>query len=151
MFGRGRTEIASKEEGLDVYRYSLVIENTKIPNYVTEKFTDAILRGAVPIYYGAPNIGELFPEGSFIRLEELSIGALQAALTGLGESDYESRREALVEAQRRLTCEFRLCCWLTSELSKVKPGSKISTFIWSEGSGSVSRLRRAMGKFLRRT
>lgn len=150
IFGRGRNPIATKEKGLDDFRYSLVIENSSIPNYVTEKFTDAILRGAVPIYFGAPNIGDIFPEGSFIRLQELSHDALQTALFGLGGPDYASRIKSLIEAQRLLENDLRICCWLNAEESQTEPMERVTATLGREFSTNASKFRLNIGKALGR-
>lgn len=69
--GKGICEIKTKDELLIPSKYTLAIENTSEPHYFTEKITDAFLCGCMPIYYGAPNIFEYFPEGSLIKLEKL--------------------------------------------------------------------------------
>lgn len=60
FFGRGFKEINDKREGLDDYMFSICIENSSIHNYWTEKLSDPIIAGCVPIYFGAPNINDLF-------------------------------------------------------------------------------------------
>ena len=44
---------------------SLCIENSAQENYFTEKITDCLLSWTLPIYWGCPNIGDFFPEGSY--------------------------------------------------------------------------------------
>ena len=41
-----------KIESLERYRYQIVVENGKYPDYVSEKFFDCIKTKTVPIYYG---------------------------------------------------------------------------------------------------
>jgi hypothetical protein len=49
------------------YKFVIAFENSCTEDYVTEKFYDPILAGAVPVYLGAPNINEFAPAmGSFI-------------------------------------------------------------------------------------
>jgi hypothetical protein len=62
IFGFGNTPVARKDIALDSYLYSIVIENDFIPNYVTEKIADAFLGFSSPIYIGAPNVQDFFPE-----------------------------------------------------------------------------------------
>lgn len=53
-----------KETKMELYsRYQFVIafENSCATDYVTEKFFDPLVAGAVPIYLGAPNIDEFAP------------------------------------------------------------------------------------------
>ncbi len=48
--------INSKLEALKDYKFAVVIENTREPNYFSEKLIDALSVGSVPIYWGCPNI-----------------------------------------------------------------------------------------------
>ncbi|KAG1369865.1 alpha-(1,4)-fucosyltransferase [Cocos nucifera] len=48
------------------YKFVLAIENTKTDSYVTEKLYYALDAGAVPIYFGAPNVWDFVPPNSII-------------------------------------------------------------------------------------
>lgn len=69
IFGKGINFIESKWDGLAKYKYSIVIENSLNEDYWTEKIADCFLSWTVPIYYGCPNIGNYFPENSFILID----------------------------------------------------------------------------------
>lgn len=43
------------------YRFVIAFENAIASDYVTEKFYDPLLAGAVPVYLGAPNIEDFVP------------------------------------------------------------------------------------------
>jgi hypothetical protein len=115
-FGRGRNAISRKEEALDPYMYSLAIENSQIHSYVSEKFIDCILRDTIPIYFGAPNIGEIFPEGSFINLSSLGPEEASGILDRLSREDYLSRLPSLRKAKEDYLSKMKLCCYLTASL-----------------------------------
>ena len=52
----------SKIHALSKAKFVLVFENTKsITDYVTEKLSHALLAGAVPVVWGAPNVREFLP------------------------------------------------------------------------------------------
>lgn len=71
FFGRGfPTEIATKEEGLCDYMFSVAIENASYETYFTEKLLDCFATGTIPVYYGAPNIGDYFNKDGIIDLSE---------------------------------------------------------------------------------
>ena len=71
FFGRGfDTEIDTKEEGLCEYMFSVAIENASYETYVTEKLLDCFATGTIPVYYGAPNIGDHFNKDGIIDLSE---------------------------------------------------------------------------------
>ena len=67
--GPGERYVSDKFEKLKNYRYCLAFDNGQYKNYFGTQFTDAILSWTVPIYWGAPNISEFFPEGSYINLD----------------------------------------------------------------------------------
>ncbi|KAL0391666.1 UNVERIFIED_CONTAM: Alpha-(1,4)-fucosyltransferase [Sesamum radiatum] len=48
------------------YKFVLAIENTMTDSYVTEKLFYALDSGAVPIYFGAPNVWDFVPPHSII-------------------------------------------------------------------------------------
>jgi alpha-1,4-fucosyltransferase len=48
------------------YKFALAIENTAAESYVTEKLFYALDAGAVPIYFGAPNVADFVPPRSII-------------------------------------------------------------------------------------
>lgn len=60
------------------HKFVLAIENTMTESYVTEKLFYALDSGAVPIYFGAPNVWDFVPPNSIIdgskfsSLEELA-------------------------------------------------------------------------------
>ncbi len=47
------------------YRYTFVAENSRQPNYFSEKIADAFLSYTMPIYWGCPNLGHYFPKESY--------------------------------------------------------------------------------------
>lgn len=93
IMGRGYKAFDDKADGLLPYRYSVVIENCREPCYFTEKLIDACLCRTVPIYWGAPDIGEFFDTSGMIICT--SKNDIAKALTLVSESDYASRSTAL--------------------------------------------------------
>lgn len=108
-FGRGYAEIADKWEGLARFRYSLAIENSRHPHYWTEKISDCFLAGTVPIYWGAPNIRDYFPEDSMIVLDSLDPSeALRIIKEGVSPADYERRLPALLHARKLVMSKYNI-------------------------------------------
>lgn len=58
-----------KFTGLLLYTYSIAIENSEEKNYITGKFVDCILCNTIPIYHGAPNIGEVYDNRYFKQID----------------------------------------------------------------------------------
>eukprot|EP01103_Thecamoeba_quadrilineata_P005204 TRINITY_DN1502_c0_g1_i1.p1 TRINITY_DN1502_c0_g1~~TRINITY_DN1502_c0_g1_i1.p1 ORF type:complete len:645 (-),score=99.14 TRINITY_DN1502_c0_g1_i1:105-1985(-) len=53
------------------YKFVLTFENTNLTDYVTEKLMTALQGGAIPVYWGAPNIHEYLPgDHSVIRVDQ---------------------------------------------------------------------------------
>jgi hypothetical protein len=63
---QGPIKPEEKIQVLSQYKFALCFENCVFPGYVTEKIFDCFLAGCIPIYFGAPDIEDFVPEGSFI-------------------------------------------------------------------------------------
>ena len=57
----------------------IAIENTVgLQGYITEKIINPMLAGAIPIYWGAPDVVQHFNEKSFININRLGVeGAIR--------------------------------------------------------------------------
>jgi len=74
LYGRGFNEIELKEEGLCDYMFSVAIENGQYETYFTEKILDCFATGTIPVYLGAPDIGEHFNlDGIIILSDEFDV------------------------------------------------------------------------------
>lgn len=62
--------IQKKEEGMIEYMFSFCVENANYDLYFTEKLTDAISCGTIPIYWGSRKIETIFNKNGIIFLEE---------------------------------------------------------------------------------
>ena len=72
------------------WMFHLSIENQREDGWFTEKLMDPIAARTVPLYYGAPDIGDIFDVRGFILLRpETAIEQINA----LKPEDYESRIE----------------------------------------------------------
>jgi hypothetical protein len=110
VFGHGRSkELSDKWEGLAPYRYSLAIENTTAPHYWTEKIVDCFLAFTVPVYFGATNIGDYFPDGSYIWLPLNRPTEARKTLENILRYDsWEHRLPTVLEARRRVLENYSL-------------------------------------------
>jgi hypothetical protein len=59
-----------KSEAINDYMFQIVIENDSYSTYFTEKVTDCFATGTIPIYWGAPDIGDYFNMDGIIVLDE---------------------------------------------------------------------------------
>lgn len=102
LFGSGINPIESKLNALIDYKFSIVIENARISNWITEKLNDCFLTKTVPIYYGAPNVGDFFPEQALIQFN--SIPELHEILRQIEKSPdecYNSKLPYLDDAKHK--------------------------------------------------
>jgi glycosyltransferase involved in cell wall biosynthesis len=68
--------------------FALIVENCDAEGYVSEKFGDALLAGAIPLYYGNPSDLVPLPDGAYIDIRKFTNGhELQNHLESLTDDD----------------------------------------------------------------
>lgn len=103
VMGHGYRPLARKADGLASYRFSLVIEPVREPGYFSEQLVDALLCKTVPIYWGAPDIGDYFDPAGIMACD--SFDDIKVAVARLIPGDYVERAEAL-EHNRALAADY---------------------------------------------
>ena len=101
LYGRGYSEVDDKRTALGPYRFSVCIENCSEKNYYTEKILDCFAQKVVPIYWGAPNIGDFFNAEGIIACRSLS--DLMVAIKTASVADYEKRALAIQDNYERVS------------------------------------------------
>ncbi|MBC7282758.1 MAG: hypothetical protein H5U12_15140 [Hoeflea sp.] len=99
ILGRGYAPFEQKSDGLAPYRYSVIIENVREPSYFTEKLIDCLLCETVPIYWGAPDIADIFDPRGMIVCQTFE--DLQNAIGSVSEADYQSRLEFIARNKEK--------------------------------------------------
>lgn len=121
VFGHGIQPIEDKWDGLAPYKYSLAIENSSSKHYWTEKLADCFLAYTLPIYHGCTNLGDYFPEKSFIQIDiddfENSIEAIKKVIE---ENPWEERIEAIIEARELVLKRYQLFPFLENQINQEK-------------------------------
>nr|CAC44377.1 GDP-Fuc:Gal-beta-1,3GlcNAc-R alpha1,4-fucosyltransferase [Beta vulgaris] len=109
------------------YKFVLAIENTMTESYVTEKLFYALDSGAVPIYFGAPNVWDFVPPHSIIdgskfsSLEELASYIKALANDPVAYAEYHAWRRCGVlgnYGKTRATSIDTLPCRLCEAVSR---------------------------------
>lgn len=90
VLGNGYNPFKNKKDGLQKYRFSIVIENSIQDTYFTEKIIDCFATKTVPIYYGTSKIADFFDRTGIISFN--TVDELKEILDGLSEQDYENMR-----------------------------------------------------------
>ena len=102
-YGKGLGNyVRYKADALTDYRYSIVVENGVFENYFTEKILDCFASMTVPIYLGAPNIGDFFNTDGIITVKESEIDSIDEVLKRCNASDYEDRLSAIKDNYERV-------------------------------------------------
>lgn len=84
-------------------QFHIAIENTSIPNMFTEKLIDCFQTKTVPIYFGAPNIGDTFNACGIIAVKNLQ--EIINACNQITPDTYE-RLLPLVEDNYITSCKY---------------------------------------------
>ena len=114
LFGRAVKFIEDKWDGLAPYKYSLAVENTRGPDYWTEKVADCFLSWTVPLCYGCTNMEDYFPKGSFIRIDiDQPEECLKRIKHIINEDAWEKRLPDLEEARKSILFRYQLFPYLS--------------------------------------
>ena len=109
VYGDGYKEIPDKWNAISQYKYHLVIENSNIKDYWSEKLADSFLGFAVPIYYGCPNVLDYFSEKSLLVINinnfDQSILAIKKAIE---ENLYDEKIDTIKIARNQVLNEYNI-------------------------------------------
>lgn len=107
VYGRGYTTLDNKIDGLKDYEFSIVIENSRPKNYVSEKIIDCFMTGTIPIYWGASNIEEFFDKDGilvFNNIKELINIMRDIISENIKYSDYKDVIKKNFETAKKYVC-----------------------------------------------
>jgi len=94
-YGVYKGELDDKIQKISQYKFCFAVENAEAPGYITEKIFDCFKAGSVPIYYGAPNVGEHIPSNSYIDLRNYeNYEDLLDYINSISENEYEKYQKA---------------------------------------------------------
>ena len=95
--------IKSKNIIFEKSKYSIIIENLKTKNLITEKLIDCLVTKTIPIYYGCPNVGEFFNRDGIIEFDTLQ--ELEQILREL-TPDFYSKNQKIIEENCEKSKQF---------------------------------------------
>jgi hypothetical protein len=109
VYGRGRIPISDKMEAIAPNRYHLVLENSFIPDYWSEKISDAFLGYALPVYAGCTNLNEYFDTNSFVRADARRTSrAIETIARVLDEDPFDTAMEAVEKSREKVLLDYNL-------------------------------------------
>ena len=146
LFGGGHKLIPDKWDAIAPYKYHLVLENSVIPDYWSEKLGDAFLSFAYPIYYGCPNITKYFSSDSLkiIDIENFnqSVAVLENMLT---DDKYDNYLPSIITARKKILEDyniFQLMAEICQEPAKKYKKCKLKPVTHFQGSWPRCVVRR---------
>lgn len=95
LYGTGFNPFDKKEDALADYMFSVTIENTQYETYWTEKILDCFACGTIPIYHGAPDLGNYFNMDGIIILDD------NFDVKNLTSDLYLSKEDAIIDNYER--------------------------------------------------
>ncbi|WP_372757941.1 hypothetical protein [Mariniflexile sp.] len=99
-------------------RYILVIENEKAPFYWSEKFSDAILSFATPIYYGCTNISDYFPEGSYYPIDINKKDCIEEIINVVESDFHEKNLSQLIKARDLIFEKYNMFSFMNKVINQ---------------------------------
>lgn len=97
LYGSGYNEFPHTDEGrlmpFKDYKFSIVIENSKMNNYFTDKILDCFAVGTIPIYWGADNIYDFFDQNGIITFDG-SLDSIKWVYKNFDEL-YEAKQQSI--------------------------------------------------------
>ena len=142
IFGRGFRYVSDKWDAIADYKYHIVIENSSLPHYWTEKLADAFLGWSLPIYYGCPNINDYFSPDSFVSIDiespRLSILKIEQIMK---ENLWKKNLPHIAEARRRILDEYNLFPMLIKLLDLPEKSEARETVSLKSRTVSVGQVR----------
>ena len=122
------------------YRFVVAFENAADDGYVTEKIVSAFLAGAVPIYWGTPQVKELFNPAAFLFAGDFrTLDALAAEVAAIDADP--ARLEAMATAPAVSPAQFdrffswdggRLAADLVARSWQLMKPDQLTDFKWTE-------------------
>lgn len=111
-YGRGFEPVDDKMDAILPYRYHLVLENSVLENYWTEKLADAYLGWSYPVYLGCPNVAEYLPEQARVSINGLDADATADCIKALLDEPLTPERvAALADARSRILNVYNPFAW----------------------------------------
>lgn len=111
-YGRGFEPIDDKMDAILPYRFHLVLENSVLANYWTEKLADAYLGWAYPVYLGCPNVGDYLPGDALLSINNLDVDTAARRIAELLDQPLNVQRQvALAEARNLVLNRYNPFAW----------------------------------------
>lgn len=105
IYGDKHLPILDKWDAIAPYKYHLVIENSQLEDYWSEKIGDSYIGYSYPIYLGCPNIDNYFPKKSYSQIEFGDVDLVSKLIINLIDNDKFSDSINEISAAREMVLE----------------------------------------------
>ena len=149
LFGKGLNYIKDKWEALAPYRYSLIIENYRVPHYWSEKLADCFLAFTMPIYYGCTNISDYFPNESMAVID-INEKGVDRKIKEITESNlWKKNHEAVSFSRDLILNKYQFFPFMAGFIKKWELKEKEKRKSWITLRNETSLIKNALRKFKR--
>tara|TARA_B100000886_G_scaffold326351_1_gene272765 strand:- start:1529 stop:2227 length:699 start_codon:yes stop_codon:yes gene_type:complete len=121
IYGNGINDFKDKWDTLKEYKYHVVLENSSLDNYWTEKLADNYLAECFPFYYGCSNISKYFDKGAYelININDFD-KTIKIIEKGISNNLYENRIDSIRKAKKQVMEEYNIFPMLIEVLKQNK-------------------------------
>jgi hypothetical protein len=150
IFGRGIRPVDDKLKAIAPYKYHIVLENSCIRDYWTEKLADTFLGFAFPIYSGCPNIKEYFPAESLeiIDIDNWEKGIAQVERI-ISSNMYNEAFPSMIKAREAVLDKYNLFAMLAEickPITSEKPPKAVTIVPESYFPNTLETVRRKISR-----
>ena len=109
VYGHGFKPIPDKWDVIAPYKYHLVLENSVIKDYWSEKLADSFLGFSFPIYHGCPNIYDYFSKDSLSVIDINNIDQAVKILQNIIEGNiYDNSMQAIDISRNQVLNQYNI-------------------------------------------
>lgn len=109
IYGYGFQPLPDKWDALAPYKYHIVLENSIVEDYWTEKLADAYLGYCFPIVSGCPNLERYFSQDAYATIDiSQPDNAISTIREILSEDIYAKRKNSIQNARNQVLYKYNL-------------------------------------------
>lgn len=124
LYGRGHNQIDDKAVALDDYMFSIAIENSSLPNYLTEKLTDCFVTDTVPLYHGCTNYDQFYGSRGIIPIDPMDTESTIASIIKLAQEHravYDLSLPSILHYKHKLLTKWNIISMIDDTVRRDYP------------------------------
>lgn len=108
LYGGGHNPVQDKMDAILPYKYHIVLENSIVDHYWTEKLGDAFLGWSFPFYSGCRNIDAYFPCSALAAIDIESTAVIDEIKKAFDEDLYSQRINDIDRARNMILDKYNI-------------------------------------------